>query len=468
MASTPEVSVRAPDDLCFRQVLVDGRRVGKARSLKELLRTLDHAGVEPGCEIHWLGGDIDVWPDQAWLRRGLCFFMAAGLLATAVPLFRIGISDSGSAVTYGGRIAGLTILVVAVVEVLAVVAALDYWGKRRWPYSGVVVLVGVVITLLCSAALLLLQIGERFSIYTVVGMTLGVWSLIALLGLFECGAWRGLRVPRKIAIGVVISTLLAGANLAYAQIYVPWVTTPLIQSGAEFRDSSMEKGAKGVYVTVHLYVKNAGQVPVYILGSIYWIHGVAANNKLDRKPAASELIYDGDFVEPVGRVLNPGEEVAQDEVIEITGTDPHQYEAISARAEVYVIRKDRMKLPSEYVDSRAEGGTLKKVCQEGDLAPAKYRYQSRMSNSSEILNVTRGPQRVTLWRLGGKNPRVIVDVSPPDKRFEYDPQNPHANDAASQRYGLSPVRGAVAEMPYRELLEKASATEKGATPTPAR
>ncbi|MCX4714396.1 hypothetical protein OG818_00970 [Streptomyces virginiae] len=175
MANTPEVSVGPPGDLGLRPVSVGGRQVGKAGSLKELRKILDRAGVEPGHEIHWLGGDHTVWPDVAWVRQTICFFMVAGLLATAYPLFRIGMSDSGDALTYAGRIAGLTILAVAVVEALAVLAAIDYWTKRRWRYSGVVLLVGVVISLVCSVTLLLLQIGERFTGYTVVGVVLGAW-----------------------------------------------------------------------------------------------------------------------------------------------------------------------------------------------------------------------------------------------------------------------------------------------------
>ncbi|MGW2583679.1 hypothetical protein ACWCYZ_20500 [Streptomyces virginiae] len=477
MANTPEVSVGPPGDLGLRPVSVGGRRVGKAGSLKELRKILDRAGVEPGHEIHWLGGDHTVWPDVAWVRQTICFFMVAGLLATAYPLFRIGMSDSGDALTYAGRIAGLTILAVAVVEALAVLAAIDYWTKRRWRYSGVVLLVGVVISLVCSVTLLLLQIGERFTGYTVVGVVLGAWSSVALYGLFKCGAWNGLHVPRKIAIGLMVSTLLASANLAYSQIYVPYVTTPLIQSGAEIKESNMEKGSRRAYVTVHLFVKNAGQVPVYVLGSIYWVHGVSASNKSDRlpapnkrnkpdKPAAAELIYDGEFVSPVGRVLNPGEEVAQDAVIEIEGAVPHKYEAVRARTEVYVIRKDRMKMTAEYERSRMSGKTLKEDCQPGDPANAEYRYRTGISNSSEILNVTRGPQRITLWKVAGKDPYVIVDVSPPNKRISFDPRNPSANEEASERYGLTQVRGSTAETPYAELLEKASATEKGATPPP--
>ncbi|WKD34039.1 hypothetical protein [Streptomyces xanthophaeus] len=467
MANTPEVAVGAPEDLGLRSVSVDGRRVGKAVSLKELRRILHRAGVPPDHEIHWLGGDSTVWPDQAWVRRTICLFVVVGLLVTAYPLFRIGVSDSGDALTYGGRIAGLTILAVALVEVLAVLAAIDYWTKRRWRYSGVVVLVGVVISLLCSAALLLLQIGERFNGYTVAGIALGVWSSVALFGLFRCGAWKGLKVPRKIAIGVVISTLLAAANLAYSQIYVPYVKIPLIQSGAEFRESNMEKGSRRVYVTVHLFVKNSGQVPVYVLGSIYWIHGVAASSKFDAKPARADLIYDGDFVTPAGRALDPGEEIAQDAVIEIDGADPHKYEAVRAQTEVYVIRKDRMKMTADYMRSFVEGEGLKKDSQPRDPANAKYRYRTGLSNSSEILNVTRGRQRITVWRVGGKNPYIIVDVSPPDERIPFDPRNPITNkQKVVDRYGLSQVRGSTAETPYAELLEKASATEKGATPPP--
>ncbi|MFG2979668.1 hypothetical protein ACGFYQ_00210 [Streptomyces sp. NPDC048258] len=466
MAKTPKVTVGAPDERGLRKVLVDGEHVGRVWSLGELRRILDRAGVPPGYEISWLGEDGTVWPDRAGLRRGTCLYMVAGLLVTAWPLFRIGVSDSGDALTYGGRIAGLTILVVAVVEVLAIVAAGDYWGKRRWPYSGVVVLVGVVISLLCSITLLLLQIGERFTGYTVVGMALGVWSLVALFLLFKCGAWKGLPIPRKIAIGVIISTLLAGANLAYSQIYVPYVTEPLIQSGAEFKEPNLENGAAKLYVTVHLYVKNAGQVPVYILGSTYWIRGEPARSRSHDKKEKSESIYDDEFVRPDGRVLNPGEEIAQDAVIEIDNPDPRKYEALSAQTEVYVIRKDRMKMTGNYENARVTGKTLRDSLKPGDPPAPKYRFEAGMSNSSEILNVTRGPLHVTVWRSGATSSRVIVDVSPPGRRIKFDPRTPPVNRKAYERYGLTQFRGSMAQMPYAELLEKASATEKGATPPP--
>ncbi|MCJ0874495.1 hypothetical protein [Streptomyces sp. AP-93] len=458
MANTPEVSVAPPDDLGLRKVLIDGHRVGEARSAGELWRILDRAGVRVGHhDIQWLGGDCGVWPDRPVRRLTIGLLMVFGFLATACPLFQIGMSDSGDALTYGGRIAGVTVLVAALVELAAAGAAVDYWGKRRWRYSGVAVLGGVVIALLCGICLLLLQIGERFTGYTLIGIALCVWASVALVELIKLRAWKGLRNPKTIAIGVIISTLLAGANLAYSQIYLPYVRTPLIQSGAEFKESSLQKVASLLHVTVHLHVKNAGEVPVYILDSKYWIHGGPANSSSDTK-TPFDLIYHGAFVTPVGSVLNPGEEIAQDVVVEVKDPEKRTWEAIRAQTEVYVIRKDRMKMPTAYERSGVGGKKLAEDAkkEKGYPADTKYRYRSNISNSSEILNVTRGRQQITVFRVdNGEWPRVVVDVSPPDERIEFNPKNPYANEKNIDRYGLSPVRGTTAVTPYLELLEKA-------------
>ncbi|MFD4869724.1 hypothetical protein [Streptomyces sp. NPDC058412] len=465
MANTHIVTVGAPDDLGLRKVLIDGRSVGRVWSKEQLERLLSREGAA-GHPIRFLGEDGTYWPDRAWLRRATGLCVVFGLLVTACLLFRIGMADSGDALTYGGRIAGFTVLVVAVAEVAAAAAAVDFWELRRWRFSGVVVLAGVVITLLCSISVVLLQVGERFTDYTVIAIGLLVWSLVALAELAKCRAWNGLTIPRKIAIGVIISTLLAVANLAYAQIYVPYVTTPLILSGAEFGEASQVEYGAPMYVTAHLYVKNAGQVPVYVLGSSYWIHGGPASGPPEVRTADYKLIYDGEFVTPVGHVLNPGEEVAQDVVVEIKDPEKRGYEAIKAQTEVYVIRKDRMTLATDFKHSNLERDKWRfgVMCEPGDPGGAKSRYWTNISNSSEMLNVTRGQQRITVWRVDSGNwPRVDVHVSPPGERISFVPNLPLENQEASERYGLSQVRGATAQTPYRELLEKASSTEKGAS-----
>ncbi|MFD6111635.1 hypothetical protein ACFWG0_16180 [Streptomyces yangpuensis] len=468
MANTREVTVGAPDDLGLREVLIDGRSVGGVWSDKELWRLLRREGVADGDPVQWewLGGDAAVWPDRAWMRRTTGFFVVVGLLTTSCLLFRIGIADSGSALTYGGRIAGFTIVFAAVVVLIAAAAAVDFWETRRWRYSGVAVLLGVAIALFCGISILLLQIGENFTASTVIGAALVAWASIALFELIKSRAGKGLSIPKNIAIGVILSTVLAAANLAYSQIYVPYVTTPLIQTGAAFKESNIDKRAGKLYMTVHMYVRNAGQVPVYVLGSTYWIRGEPAKSKPADKKSRSELIYDGEFVSPDGRVLNPGEEVAQDAVIEVKDPTPGKYEAITAQSEVYVIRKDRMRLTGDYEKARVSGKTLKEDLKEGDPPDPQYRFRTGISNSSEILNATRGPQYLTVWRLGGKSPLVIVDVSPPDERIRFDPRRPPLDQRATERYGLTQIRGAMAQTPYPELLEKAGATDKGATPPP--
>ncbi|MFE2329030.1 hypothetical protein ACFXD5_34875 [Streptomyces sp. NPDC059385] len=471
MPITPEITVGAPDELGLRNVQIGGKTLGRAWSERELRRILDRAGVEPGHAIHWFGGGPTVWPDGGgWRRRTIGGLMFVGFLATTYPLFRIGVSDSADALTYGGRIAGFTVLVASMVELAAAGACVDYYAKRRWPYSGVLVFAGVVIALLSGVGLLLLQIGERFTGYSLIGISLTVGSSMALVELVKARAWKGLRNPRRIAIGAVVSTLLAVTNLAYSQIYVPYVKSPLVESGAEFREANQEKTGRPLYVTVHMYVKNAGEVPVYVLDSKYWIHGVPASSRPDGGVAKEELIYDGDFVVPVGRVLNPGEEVAQDTVVEVDAPESKKYEAIRAQTEVYVIRKDRMKLPPEYASSAAQGNHLKRLAKVENIPEnATYVLQSDISNSSEILNVARGRQRITILRISsGQWPRVVVEISPPHDRIDFDPTHPIAtalaNERSRNRYGLSSVRGSTAETPYQELLEKARAVQKQAEP----
>ncbi|MFG2985208.1 hypothetical protein ACGFYQ_28770 [Streptomyces sp. NPDC048258] len=455
MANTPAVSVGAPDDLGLRKVIIDGKTAGKVWSPREFRRLLRRAGPAYGPDdIHWLGGDSAVWPDRAWRRRIVGTLMAAGLLTTASVLARIGMADTFDALTYGGRIAGVTFLVLALVEVLAALTTLDYWRKRRSTYSGVIILFGSLVAFGISSLLLTVQLcGRVYSGYLLLWTTLTLWSSWALCTLFRDRAWKGVHNPRRIAIGAFIPTLLAGANLTYSQFYVPYVTSPLVQTAAEFRTPSLNKDGTTMYLPIHVYVKNAGQVPVYILGSIFWIRGRPDGTE------RSKLIKADEFITPPGGALNPGEQFSLDSVIEIKNPEKSAIETVSAQTELYTIRKDRMTMNADYEFSKKFVGKLRKEGKERDpQGPAGeyYRYQSEISNSSEILNVTRGRQRVTMWwALRRERPYIHVDVAPPGVRRDFDLNNPDANKDSIDRYGLAKVRGPLAQMPFVELLEKA-------------
>ncbi|WP_406329761.1 hypothetical protein [Streptomyces sp. NBC_00203] len=380
--------------------------------------------------------------------------MAVGLLATASVLIKIGKADTLDALTYAGRIEGATFLLLALVEVIAATATLDYWRKRRINYSGAVILFGVSAALGVSLLLLMLQISGRvYSPWLLLWIALVLWSSWALWILVRDRAYKGLLHPRRIAIGAIVSVLLGLTNLAYSQVYVPYVRSPLVESAAEFRGPSLNGEGTKMYLPVHLYVRNSGQVPVYLLGSIYWIRARSAST------LKYKLIDSREFITPSGRVLNPGEEFAQDVVVKIEKPGKFDYESVSAQAEVYVVRKDRMTMTADYGRSGKNVGTLRAKGKDQDPpgpSDPYFRYQSEISNSSEILNVTRGRQRVTLWWVNhpGK-PYIYVDVAPPGERKAFDINSLAAREDTIERYGLAEVRGSVAQMPFAELLEKA-------------
>ncbi|MEU8843904.1 hypothetical protein AB0D97_33105 [Streptomyces roseus] len=467
MANMPEVTVGPPDDLGWRKVSLNGKCTGKARSPGELRRILQRAGLQPGHPVHWLGGDSLVWPDKTAQRRIVGSLMFIGFLLTAGLLLWVGWMDSQRALTFGERLAGYSVLAAGLVELIAALTTLDYWRQRKLTYSGPFVLVGVGIVFLCSSSLLLLQIGERFTGCTVIGICFLVGSVLAGVELIKSRAWKGLRNPRRIVIGAIVPTLIAGINLAYTQLYVPTVTAPLIMSGAEFREASLDSAKSVLHVTVHAYVKNNGSIPVYILGSIYWVHGGPAYDITQTRDPDYKLIFDGEFVTPAGRELNPGEEISQDSVVDIKNPDKLDYEALRAQTEVYAIRRDRMTLPPEYGQSRNSVEVLKREGKwsPGEPANAKYRDESTISNSSEILNITRGRQYIRVWRLSiGNFSRIDVAVSPPGSRITLDSHDPHYRQHLIDRYGLSLERGSMDQTPFKMLLEKARSAEGHQSP----
>lgn len=469
MANTPAVSVGTPDERGLRKVIIDGKTAGQVWSPRELHRVLRRAGLAFEQDIHWLGGDSTVWPDRAGRRRLIGTCMAVGLLTSAMVLAKIGIADFSDALTYGGRIAGFTFLLLSLVEICAAVATFDYWRKRRVTYSGPVVLFGVMVALGIGSAMLIAQIrGRPDSGYMVLWIVLTLWASWALwLLLSRSRAWEGIRNPKRIAIGAIIPTLLAGANLTYSQFYVPYTTAPLVQTAAEFRTPSLNRNGNAMHLPVRLHVKNSGKVPVYVLGSIFWIKGLPQSHVSKHK-----LIHSDEWVTPPGHVLNPGEEIAQDVVAEIPQPDKLSYETVVAHTEVYVIRKDRMTMNADYERSGTHVdrlGAEAAATHPAALPDSLFRYQAEITNSNEILNVTRGPQRVTFWRgFDHKEPFIYANVAPPGENKTLDMLTPtNANKESIERYGLARLRGSIAQTPFMELLEKARG-EHSATDSPPR
>ncbi|WP_143568795.1 hypothetical protein [Streptomyces amritsarensis] len=459
----PEVAVGPPDDDGLRKVVIDGKSKGKVWSHHELQKVLRRSGVSPKGDIDWQGGDISVWPAHTLGRRLTGSVMALGFLATAGMCAWIGMKDSFDALTFAGRVTGFLFLLMAIVEVIAFVASFDYWRKRQMDHSGPALLLGAVVEFFVGATLLLLLLANE-------GRPTNVLCLLLWIALIVCATWslwllcrqrvwKALRNPGRIAIGAVVSTALVTTNLAYTQIYLPSISRPLVQGTAEIGMPSLNRAGTKMYLRVRLHLKNSGEVPVHILGSIYWIHVKLAKDPQDDY----KLIRPGELVKPPGRELAPGEEVSTDIVAEIKNPEDADYEAVAAQVEAYAFRQDRMKLDSEFATGKWRE-KLEKEGKENDPpspVPDKreyFRYQSKISQSSELLNLTRGRERVTVWWLYRPLPVVYVDVGSPGEKtkvFKFDKISQQAQ--AIDRYGLAFIRGSFIQTPYAQLLKEAQA-----------
>ncbi|MEU9177990.1 hypothetical protein AB0C90_14200 [Streptomyces sp. NPDC048550] len=474
MANTSVVAVGPPDGLGWRHVTIDDHPAGKVRSMGELRKLLRRAGLASGFDIHWIGEDCTGWPDRPLYRRVVGTLMAAGLLATACMLILIGMKDTFGALTYSGRVTGIIFLLAAVLEIIAALAAFDYWHKRRVAYSGIVVLIGASVSLAVGLFMLLMQMidGGRYTHYVPLWVVFTMLSVAALCILIREQVWTTIRNPGRIAIGAVLSALLAIPNVTYTQIYIPYATSPIVNSTASFGKPSLSEDETKMYLPVHLTVKNSGQVPLYVLGSIYWVHGWIPVAK--RNPDF-KLIQAGEFIRPPGQSLNPGEEFSEDEVIEIKRPYEYKCDKVEVQAELYAIRKDRMVIVGDYASSVKTLGKLREEGKEkdpqGPTDQPYFRYQAEISNSNEILNATRGRQRITLWYVKKPGwPYVYVVVEPPGERVNFNIGDPNRNKKAIDRYGLERVRSSMQEKPYAEIMEMAKAqpsTDEAPTPTPA-
>ncbi|MFF2790945.1 hypothetical protein ACFVT6_30025 [Streptomyces sp. NPDC058049] len=467
MEIKPAVVVEPPDGNGLRKVVIDGKPAGKVWSHHELEQVLHRAGVAPDADIEWRGGSCTVWPAHSWGRRITGIVMALGFLATAAMCTWIGMKDSLDALTFAGRVTGFLFLFMAVLELIAVVAGFDYWRNRKRKYSGPVLLLGALIELFVGSVLLLMYAANRdkpsFTLCLVLWVGIVVCASWSLWVLCRRRVWKVLRYPGRIAVGAIVSTLLVITNLAYTQIYLPSMTRPLVQGSTEIGMPSLNKDGTKMYLRVRLHLKNSGEVPVHILGSIYWIQLKLASDPKDRY----KLLKPGQLVEPPGRELSPQEEISEDVVVEIKNPGKADYEAVTAQVEAYAFRQDRMTIDAAFKDSGEWRGKLKKEGKDDDPPgppPADkeyFRYQSAISQSSELLNLTRGRERVTVWWLYRRLPVVYVDVASPDVRKRFDLNDPKEQRRAVDRYGLAFVRGSMAQMPYTELLKEAQAHRPG-------
>ncbi|UUU37467.1 hypothetical protein [Streptomyces sp. NBC_00162] len=329
MSHQKRAVVDPPDSRGLREVRVDGVTVGRAWSLRELRRLLNRSGfperTEPAVNpaVSWHGGGPDIWPDRPLGRRATLVLLVAGLLGSAALLVDIGLPDVFEALTFAGRIMGWMFIVGGFLLAVAAAAAFDHWSKRVFKYSGAVALAGVIVALVVCSLLLALWLQEKeYFPYCLSYLSLWVWSLWATWRVCREKPWQGIRHPRRFALGVTASALVAAMNLAYSGIYQPATVLERRHYEVAFGTPYASPDKRILYVPITVTLENTGTVPFWMLASVVTVLGVSSKSRPNEESIqdwregrgesqlyagspTAKLVYWGSLSDP-GGWFNPG------------------------------------------------------------------------------------------------------------------------------------------------------------------
>ncbi len=197
--------------------------------------------------------------------------MALGLLASAAVLFHVGATDAFGALAYGGRIVGVIFMTAALVEVVAVLALCDYWGKRALRYSGVAVLLGVGTVTVTDLVFLIVQFqGRDYTPFLWLWIGLALWAFWAFWTLTRQKVWRGIPHPKGVAMSVVVSGAIGLASVGYSQLYVPYASPTKMPFNVAFGQPAVSADGSLLHVPVHFKISNPGLAGIFVAGS-FWV-----------------------------------------------------------------------------------------------------------------------------------------------------------------------------------------------------
>ncbi|MFE5922557.1 Yip1 family protein [Streptomyces sp. NPDC056468] len=478
MSLRPWVVVEAPDGRGLRQVTMNGEAVGSAWSPGELLRILrrldfpDDVDLDDTAFICWRGGDSGTWPDRPWPRRVVLVLMMVGLLAAMVLSAVVGWPDASGALTFAQRMTGVVFVLTGLVQGLAAVAVLDYWGRQQFTLSGAVVLLGVLIALATSSLLLFMWLEEReYTPYLLVFLPLWCWSLWAFVVLVRGKCWEGVPWPKRFAAGVVATALLTGVSLAYSTMYQPTAAPMHLTLKAEFGAARADRTLPFVHVPLSLRMKNTGGIPVYIVNDIYTVRGTRATyyripETLDLlsewkdsvggpgTPAGEADLYVGQFRKTIissnhvygpGRWLEVGQEYSVERVFQIPRKP--RFGTVGVNVQITYMRKDRGKLDVDEfrkVHYTWRGADERYYCA---WCGQELVYSGRVRHNNNLINVTRRPRFVTVTWSPDRSPGTSISS------FRYWEKEEFLGEERREldRYGAATVR-ADTEVSVAELL----------------
>ncbi|MFE1792118.1 hypothetical protein ACFW7J_27615 [Streptomyces sp. NPDC059525] len=477
MSHEKRAVVDPPDSRGLREVRVDGVTVGRAWSLRELRRLLTRSGFPKETElavtpaVFWHGGGPDIWPDRPLRRRATLVLLVSGLLGSVALLVDIGLPDLFEALTFAGRVMGCMFVVGGFLQAVAAAAAFDHWSKRVFKYSGAVALAGVIIALLVCSLLLALWLQEKeYFPYCLSYFSLWVWALWATWRVCQEKPWQELPHPRRFALGVTVSSVVAATNLAYSGLYQPSTALATMRYEVAFGTPYASPQADNpiMYVPMTVTLENTGTVPFWILGSAVSVYGTRSaprpnassiqdwregegENQLYAGSPTYTVVYRGPLEDP-GGWLEQGEKIVNQRVIQPPRNAP--FDSLQASGHLIAMRKDHGSVDSEFVTnhwSREPDKVTRRVaCAEcGDIGINV----GRLHYNNNLVNVTRKPRYVLSIRYMNQaaadaDEDFGVVVAPMEKSHNVSP-----NDEP-ERLGLVDIGTTVATVSFAQLLKQ--------------
>ncbi|MEV4684070.1 hypothetical protein [Streptomyces kurssanovii] len=479
----PKVVVQPPDGRGLREVTMGGRTVGSAwslRGLRKVLRRLGHpedVDVEDRSLIVWLGGDSGTWPARTGRRHATIALMVAGLLGSMALLIVVGMPDAIGALTFAGRVTGFLFAFAGVVQGVAALAVLDYWGRRKLTLSGALILLGVSIALVTNGLLLFMWLEEReYTPYVLTYLPLTGWSLWALQLLLRERAWEGIPYPKQFAAGVTATTLLATFNLAYSALYQPTSAPVLFDLEVKFGTPQSDTKRPIIHLPVTFRARNSGKVPAYITSDGYGIYGASAKHASDgsgllewrklldakmdgsrvgryEKSPTRETISAARFYGP-GNWLEPGEQYVKERVVQLPRSAT--YDVIEADLTMTIMRKDRGRIDDEFSVPHYSWRPKDKQfycppfeCDEHIIN------RGRVLHNNNMINVTRRPRYVVSyygWTGSSAEIQSYVLSHEPREALHLKRDAAEENQRERERYGVALTR-ATAAVPFAQVLK---------------
>ncbi|MFE5482487.1 hypothetical protein [Streptomyces sp. NPDC056527] len=473
----PRVVVEPPDKRGLRPVRLGDQVVGAAWSARELRDILVREGFPADMDLDdralicWREAGSDTWPDRRRDRLVTAAAMAAGLVMSGAVLIVIGSEDAFGALTFASRVTGFLFFLAGLLQLAAALAVRDYWGKRNLRYSGLLVMVGVLIALQVHTMLLTLWFEEmEFTPWILTYMPLSIWAIWATWIVIREKAWQGIPHPRKVAAGVLATALLAAANFAYSAAYQPYAAHVQVTLSAKFGKPELDPREPVIHVPVTFSLQNTGKVPVSVISSVFWVKGRTSQFTGDAKKLAGatedveetadselyaglptrRLLATGLIVDP-GDWFDPGTGQVENVVVQVPkGAD---YESLEVDGDITVLRKDRGRVDDAFVyplHSWWEGETDMVECPEecGDYVF----YMGELTHNNNIINVTRKQRYVVAIRLLGEDSDMYAAVSPLNAHGRVSGWNLDPDD----KYGVETILTGTVVIPFATVLKTAA------------